>query len=387
MPAPDTASLDHCARMVAKIRDEIDLAGGRLRFDRYMDLALNAPALGYYRAPLHRFGAGGDFVTAPELSPLFARCVARQVAEILDLTGAFEVCEAGAGSGRLCVQLLAALAPLGYERVHYCILEPSADLRARQRELLEAEAPGALDRVRWLDGLPGEGFRGVIIANELLDALPVRRFRSTDTGILEAYVEWRDHRLGWRFDAPDDERLAQAVDEIQGILGRSFPQGYTSELGFQRSAWVRSAGASLSRGAMLIFDYGYPLAEYYHPQRTEGTLKCFFRHFAHDDPFLYPGIQDISAHVEFSSLADAADEAGLDLGGFTNQAEFLLATGLLDQCRDFDPLADDYASLTGQIKRLTLPGEMGELVKVIGLTRGMRAGLSGFSGRDLRDRL
>jgi SAM-dependent MidA family methyltransferase len=387
LPAPDQAALDHSRRVVRRIREEISRAGGRLSFDRYMDLALNAPGIGYYRAPLREFGAAGDFITAPELSSLFTQCVARQVAEILALTGGGEIFEAGAGSGRLCAQLLTALARMNQLPPRYLILEPGAGLRERQRRTVEAEAPELCRRVTWVDDLPEIGFEGVMVANEMLDALPASRFRVTGAGVHEAFVEWCDGRFEWVFDIPQDEDLASAVSGIEAALGEPLPRHYTSELGAQRAAWIKSAAARFERGGVLIFDYGYALREYYHPQRVNGTLKCFYRHRSHDDPFLYPGLQDISVHVEFSALAKAASEAGLEVSGFTTQAEFLLATGLLDLCRDVDPRTEAFHVLTRQIKRLTLPGEMGELVKVMALTRDIRQRLHGFSGRDLRDRL
>lgn len=387
LPAPDQEALEHSERVAERIREEMSRAGGRLRFDRYMDLALNTPGLGYYRAPLRRFGEAGDFVTAPELSPLFAKCVARPIAQMLSLTGGGEIFEAGAGSGRLCAQLLCALEDLDQRPSRYRILEPGSDLREHQQRTIEAEAPESKDRVTWVDALPESGFEGVILANELLDALPVRRFRVAGSGVREGFVAWERDRFAWRYEVPDDEVPATTVSAIEAACGRPLPQYYTSEIGVQRAAWVRSAAAGLARGGILLFDYGYPFHEYYHPQRVDGTLKCFFRHRAHDDPFLYPGLQDISVHVEFSALAAAARDVGLDISGFTTQAEFLLATGLLDSCRDMDPRSEEFFVLTRQIKRLTLPGEMGELVKVIALTRGITQRLEGFSGRDLRDRL
>ncbi len=387
LPVPAQEARAHSARLSELIREAIAGAGGRLNFARYMDLALNAPGLGYYRAPLRRFGEAGDFVTAPEISALFGRCLARQIAQILDYLGGGEVFEVGAGSGRLCAQLLGALAEADALPQRYLILEPGAELRARQRDTLEGEVPELAARVVWTEKLPAAGFEGVMLANELLDALPVRRFKKHQGGVLEGFVACSGERFVWRMGDPEDAALAVVVDDIETELGARLPDGYVSETGCQRNAWLATAAAGLGRGAILLFDYGYPLREYYHLQRNDGTLVCFYRHRAHYDPFLYPGLQDISVHVEFSSLSRAALERGLELAGFTTQAEFLIASGLLEQCEDIDPHTRDYVLLTQQIKRLTLPGEMGELVKVLAVTRGVDCPLLGFSGRDLRNRL
>jgi SAM-dependent MidA family methyltransferase len=387
LPVPGEEERAHSEQLSELIREAITGAGGRLSFARYMDLALNAPGLGYYRAPLRRFGEAGDFVTAPEISPLFGRCLARQVAQILDYLGGGEVFEVGAGSGRLCAQLLGALAEADALPRRYLILEPGAELRARQRDTLEREVPELAARVAWMEQLPAEGFEGVVLANELLDALPVRRFQKHQGGIREAFVACLGEHFVWKLDDPEDAALAAAVEGVEAELGARLPDGYVSETGCQRNAWVATAGAGLARGALLLFDYGYPLREYFHPQRSDGTLVCFYRHRAHYDPFVYPGLQDISVHVEFSGLSLAALERGLALAGFTTQAEFLMASGLLEQCGDIDPQTRDYVLLTQQIKRLTLPGQMGELVKVLALTRGVDCPLLGFSGRDLRNRL
>jgi len=247
--------------------------------------------------------------------------------------------------------------------------------------------PGLAACVVWTEKLPTAGFEGVMLANELLDALPVRRFKKHQGEVLEGFVACSGERFVWRMGDPEDAALAAVVDGIETELGAHLPDGYVSETGCQRNAWLATAAAGLGRGAILLFDYGYPLREYYHPQRNDGTLVCFYRHRAHYDPFLYPGLQDISVHVEFSSLSRAALERGLELSGFTTQAEFLIASGLLEQCENIDPRTPDYVLLTQQIKRLTLPGEMGELVKVLALTLGVDRPLLGFSGRDLRNRL
>lgn len=387
LPETDAEARAHSARLAEYIRSEIEKQGGRLGFARYMDLALYAPGLGYYRAPIRTFGRQGDFITAPEISPLFARCLARQVGQMLSHLGGGEVFEAGAGSGTLCAGVLDALAESGGLPERYLILEPSAALRARQRETIEQAAPELISRVAWVDDLPAAGFSGVMLANELLDAIPAQRFKKRAGQVLEAYVSTRGDGFGWSYDVPENEEMIASVAAVEAALGAPFAEGYTSELGPAREAWLSTAAARLHRGAMLLLDYGYALPEYYHPQRRDGTLTCHYRHRVHADPFIWPGLQDISVHVEFSGLCRAAVASGLDVAGLTSQAEFLIATGLLDACNEHDPGSREFVRLTGQIKRLTFPGEMGELVKVLALTRGMDCPLIGFSGRDYRERL
>lgn len=387
LPEPDASERAQSARLSEIIRNEIRNHHGRLDFARFMTLALNAPGLGYYRSPHRDFGPQGDFVTAPELSPLFATCLARQLGQILSTLGGGDVFEAGAGSGKLCADLLNALASSQALPHRYLILESSAALRQHQRKLIERRAPEHLSRVVWLDDFPSAGFTGVMLANELLDAVPARRFRKSGGRVLEAFVSERGDGFGWSCEKPADHQLVDAVAGIEAELDRPFDEGYTSELGFEREAWISTAAERLRRGALLLLDYGYLLAEYYHPQRRDGTLSCHYRHRVHSNPFLWPGIQDISVHVEFSGVCRAAASSGLEVAGLTSQAEFLLATGLLDACSEYSPGSPEHLRLTNQIRRLTLPGEMGELVKVLALTRGLDGPLVGFSGRDLRERL
>lgn len=387
LPQPDAESRARSAALVGHIRSEMESCCGRLSFARYMDLVLNTPGLGYYRASDRQFGREGDFVTAPELSPLFARCIANQVGQILAHLDGGEVFEAGAGSGTLCADLLHALDRSDRLPGRYLILEPSAALRQRQREYIELKAPRQISRVVWVDDLPAAGFVGVVLCNELLDAIPAPRFKKSRNGLLEAFVCERDGGLDWYFGEPECDGLIDAVTEIEAALGEPFAEGYTSELGLAREAWISSAAERLRRGAVLLLDYGHTLSEYYHPQRRDGTLACHFRHRVHDDPFFFPGLQDISVHVEFSGLCRAAEGAGLEVAGYTTQAEFLIASGLLEACREQDPGSLEFVRLASQIKRLTLPGEMGHLVKALALTRRLDCPLIGFSGRDYRGRL
>ena len=371
----------HVERMHALVRAEVEARGEPIPFSRYMEIALHAPGLGYYRAGWPTFGDRGDFVTAPEISPLFGRTVARQVEQALSLAGARDVIEFGAGTGAMAAQILAELAPrVG---IRYRILEPGGALAARQRETIVALAPRALSAVHWIDALPASGFRGVVLANEVVDALPVERFEVVADGVSMHCVGFEAGRPVW-CSRPADPGLAEAVESIRREIGHELPIGYVSEVGPVRDAWVASVAERIERGLLLLMDYGFPRRELYHPDRSDGTLRCHFQHRAHDDPLVLCGLQDITAHVDFTALAKAA---GLDVAGFTTQSEFLLGCGLLDPVSHLEPGSPEFVRLTARIKRITLPGEMGEAVKVMALTRGIEAPLIGFSGRDHRARL
>ena len=381
LPGLDSAERAHVERMHALVRAEVDAGGGAIPFSRYMEIALHAPGLGYYRAGWRTFGAGGDFVTAPELSPLFASAAARQVEQVLSSIGAREVIEIGAGSGTMAARMLVDLSSGG--DVRYRILEPSGALAARQRETISARAPDALASVSWLDALPEPGFRGVVLANEVVDALPVERFEVTADGVLAHCVGFDHGRPVWR-TRPAEPWLAGAVESLQRDLGYRLPVGYVSEIGPARCAWATSVAERVECGLVLLMDYGFPRRELYHPDRRDGTLRCHFRHRRHDEPLVLCGLQDITAHVDFTALARAS---GLDVAGFTTQGAFLLGCGLLDLVAGVDPGTPEFVGLTAQIKQITLPGEMGEAVKVMALTRGIEVPLIGFSERDHRARL
>ena len=381
LPALDDRERAHVDRMHGLIRAEVEARGGAIPFSRYMEIALYAPTLGYYRADRRIFGTAGDFVTASEISPLFARVVARQVEQVLSSIGASEVVEIGAGSGQMAAQMLIDLAPR--RDIRYRILEPSGALVARQRETISARAPDRLESVNWLDALPEAGFRGVVVANEVVDALPVERFEVNADGVAEHCVGFAGGRPVW-CSRPAGPLIDEAVESVQHELGYRLSVGYVSEIGPARCAWAASIAERMECGLVLLMDYGFPRRELYHPDRREGTLRCHFRHRRHDDPLVLCGLQDITAHVDFTAIARAS---GLDVAGFTTQSEFLLGCGLLDLVTDLDPASPEFVRLTAQIKRLTLPGEMGEAVKVMALTRGIRDPLIGFSGRDHRVRL
>ena len=375
------------AEVVALLRQHIAAAGGTISFAEYMETALYAPNLGYYTGGLHKFGASGDFVTAPEISPLFGRCLARQVGEVLAQLGGGEVLEVGAGSGVLAAELLATLETMDCAPRRYRILERSSELCARQAETLAARLPHWRDRIEWCADLPEPGWVGVVVANELLDALPVYRFEQTEHGVMEHRVGWREDRFEWCV-LPAEGYLASALEDWQARYGADLGVGYLSELSLAATAWLATLAERMTQGSILLIDYGYPSREYYHPDRRTGTLACHYRHRFHDDPFILPGLQDITAHVNFTAIAEAAATVGLAVSGYTTQAYFLIATGIMDAFSSVDT-ADTRAqlSLANQVRRLTLPNEMGEMFKVIAVSRGLSEELCGFQYRDLRGQL
>ena len=387
LPAPDPAAAAHSARLLEQIRVEITAAGGAISFARFMDLALYAPGLGYYRAGARKFGPDGDFVTAPELSPLFSRCLARQCRQILEALGGGTLLELGAGTGVMAADLLRELRALDALPERYAILELSGELRQRQHQTLAERTPELLDRVVWLDTLPDPGLRGVVLGNEVLDALPVERFRVTEAGPRRLAVSWNETRLDW-MEGDEDPEVTAAVAGIEQALGWPLPSGYVSEYVPHLEAWLRTIAGTLAAGALLFVDYGYPRRDYYHPERAAGTLLCHYRHRVHDDPLILPGLQDITASVDFTAVADAALAAGLEVAGYTAQNYFLFGCGLMELLAEADP-ADTlrYLEQTRQVKLLTLPGEMGERFQAIALTRDLDLPLRGFTMRDERGRL
>lgn len=396
LPTLDAAEAAHVELVRARIRERVAAAGGWLAFDDYMDCVLYAPGLGYYSAGATKFGAAGDFVTAPELSDLFARALARQFADVLADTGG-GVLEVGAGSGRFARVALDELAALDAQggAAPYAILEVSADLRERQRTTL-AQSPAALARTRWLDGPPA-AHRGVVFANELLDALPCDRFVMQRGRPLRLGVALHAGMPTWAVRAPQPADAADAawladverVLDVGGDAPRELPDGYCSEVCPRVAGWLAEIAAGLERGAVILIDYGLPRRHYYHPERVAGTLRCHFRQRAHDDPFSNPGLTDITAWVDFTRVAEAADAAGLEVAGFATQAAFLLSLGIESLVATTgDGLGDarHLAAVQG-LKRLLLPGEMGEAVKVMVLTRGLDRPLRGLRLQDLRGSL
>jgi len=357
LPLPDPAALRASRELRERIGAELRAHSNWISFARYMEIALHEPGLGYYSGGAAKLGRGGDFVTAPELSPLFGRTLARQLRQLLAPGEA--VLELGAGSGALAQTLVEELA------CPYWILETSAELRDRQRRRLG-------ERARWIERLPRE-FRGVMIANEVLDAIPAHAVAWRASGIAERGVCKNEAELAWA-ERPARGELLAAASAIE------VPAPYESEIGLAAAAWVRALGASLARGAILLIDYGFPRREYYHPQRAMGTLMCHYRHHAHGDPFWLPGLQDITVHVDFSAMRDAGELAGLDTLGFASQAQFLVNCGITEVLGAEDPSQTRrYAPLAASSNLLPSPAEMGELHKVLALGRGVAQPLLGFA--------
>lgn len=389
LPSLSAVERVHSERVAAHIRAFIGAQGGVIGFDAYMRLALYAPGLGYYSAGASKFGDSGDFVTAPEISALFSRCIARQAADVLAVTGG-DILELGAGQGTMAADLLTELATLERLPERYFILEVSADLAERQRARLARLPPEIADRVQWLDRWPERPMRGVVLANEVLDAMPVSRFvlrgehgaqRVRALGVASV-----DHGFEWRETEPGPE-LERAVTDILRQLPAPLPDAYASEICLAFQPWIASLAGQLERGVALLIDYGLPRDHLYHPDRTAGTLRCHFRHRAHDDPFVNVGLQDITAWVDFTRIAEAASGAGLEVLGFATQAAFLIGAGMESiLTTELQLAAQDarrQARLAGEARRLMLPGEMGEVFKVIALGRGFDTPLAGFATQQL----
>ena len=361
-------------------------AAGWLSFERFMDLALYAPGLGYYSAGAHKLGAGGDFTTAPELSRLFGACLARQCAEVLSALGKGSILELGAGSGRLAAGILSRLEQLGQLPEHYWILEISADLRDRQRRHLAQHVPHLERRVAWLDRPPDAAFDGLVLANEVLDALPVSRFRWHREHVEELGVVLEDGRFAWG-SRPASPALALAARRLRQA-GGAWDDGYVSEYCPRLSPFTQSVTRRLRHGAALWFDYGLPRPHYYLPERREGTLLCHFQQRAHADPLLYPGLQDITAWVDYTELAEASRAAGCTLAGFTTQSFFLAGLGIDHEMQTMAAGdANQFARLANEARQLMLPGEMGERFKAMAWLRGLELPLAGFALQDLRHTL
>jgi len=384
VPTLSAAQADHSLRVREHLVRAIQESGGWISFEHYMDLALYAPGLGYYSAGATKLGADGDFTTAPELSVLFGACVARQCAEVLACVPDGDILEVGAGTGRLAADVLLRLHRSGRLPVRYYLLEVSADLRARQQAAL-AQLPAELQaRVEWLNAPPSE-FCGVILANEVLDALPVRRFRWAPGRVDEYGVRCEADRFFWA-SRPADRLMSEHCERLAAHAG--WEADYVSEYCPRLPAFAAAIVGGLRAGAVLWFDYGLPRDHYYLPERHEGTLLCHFRHRTETDPFRFPGLQDITAWVDFTALAEAGRDAGFEVAGFTTQTYFLAGLGIDQEMRE---LAGDDASraarLANEARQLLMPGEMGERFKAMAWVRRLQPDLSGFRLRDLRHAL
>jgi SAM-dependent MidA family methyltransferase len=375
LPDPGADERAHSDRLLQLLRTQI-AAHGPMSFAQYMERCLYAPGLGYYSAGKTKFGEAGDFVTAPELGGLFARCVANAMQPVMAMLGAqADFLELGGGSGAFAEAALLALAEVGTPPRRYLILEPSADLRERQRERLAGALPADLNaRVAWLDRPPEEAWRGVLFANEVVDALPTTRFTLRAGEVYEEHVTLDGEGRLMRTDRPADALVAGAVRHLERDLGRPFEDGYRSEVLPQLPYWVQAVAGSLEAGVMLFVDYGYVRREYYLPERREGTLIAHYRHHAHADPFHLPGLNDLTASVDFTALAEAGNSAGFGVAAYLPQAQFLLASGLqgaFEQAHAQAP--DDFARhrLAQEVRRLTMPEQMGERFQAMLFARGL----------------
>ncbi|HEX7606270.1 MAG TPA: SAM-dependent methyltransferase [Usitatibacter sp.] len=377
-PTPDASA--HSQQLAEHIANTIVAEGEWIPFSRYMELALYAPGLGYYAAGARKFGSEGDFVTSPEISPMFAKCLALQAAQVLKDVGG-DILELGPGSGVFAADLWEALKEMGSLPRRYLLLEVSPDLRERQRALLAQRFPAEMDRFEWIDRLPGK-IRGLVIANEVLDVVPCSMVHRDSRGsyfeqgviLTEAGFAFEDQPL------PDGELTRRAATVC--------PPGdydYVSEINFAAEALVRTIASSLEAGVALFIDYGFPEREFYHPQRSMGTMRCHYRHRVHGDPFFMPGLQDITAHVDFSAMGRAAEQGGAEIFGFTTQAYFLISCGLAVLVSAGDPtMTLSRLKGTSAVHRLIGPSEMGELFKVLGFGKGMPGPILGFqSARDM----
>jgi len=381
LPLPSADALDASTALSTVIGNAIAAAGGWIGFDRYMSLALYAPRLGYYSGGAAKFGRGvddgSDFITAPELTPFFARTLARQFTPLIGLDLP-RMMEFGAGTGRLAADLLLALEAEGALPDSYAIVELSGELRTRQRDTIAERAPHLASRVTWLDALP-DAFEGVVVGNEVLDAMPVQLFARTGGRWHERGVTVRDGAFAFEDRPLDDAAVTATLRDFPG------DHDVVTETHAEAEGFTRAVGAMLKRGAAFFIDYGFPASEYYHPQRAGGTLMCHYRHHSHPDPFLYPGLQDITAHVNFSGIAAAAVEAGLEVAGFASQARFLMNAGITELMLSLDPSdARSFLPQANAVQKLLSEAEMGELFKVIALTRGLDDALplAGFARGD-----
>ncbi len=387
LPLPGPVALRQSGMLIEHIKTSIRKQGGMIGFDEYMNMALYEPGLGYYSAGSRKFGPEGDFVTAPELSSLFSQCLANQCAQILDIIGAGAILELGAGTGIMARDLLLALEKQNTLPEQYFILEVSADLKQRQQALINEALPHYIDRVVWLDALPAAGVSGIILANEVLDALPVKRFRKTADGYRELKVGFDDNDFIW-VETVADSSLTEELRRLEDTLSVLLPAGFISEINIRLGSWLRALERTLARGVMLFIDYGDCAAEYYHPKKTAGSLLCHYRHRVHDDPFFYAGLQDITSSVNFTAVAECADSIGLHVSGYTNQTYFLCACGLESLLAKVH--ADDIKTQTKiaqQVRTLTMPEAMGERFKVMALTKKYDYAPQGFTLMDQRVRL
>jgi len=366
LPVPDPIAQQHSEQLLALIKQKIVAAGGKISFADYMHTCLYTPGLGYYSAGSHKIGAKGDFTTAPEISSLFSRTLVRHVQDVFKQISQSNILEFGAGSGKMAIDILTELEAKQSLPDYYYIIEASADLRLRQEESIHSKIPHLASRIIWLDSLPHD-FVGVILANEVCDAMPVHCLQFSKDKVSERYIEISESKLQWCEGELSQPSLTKTADDIRALIGDT---DYLTEINLAATAWLSSLSESLEQGAIFIIDYGHPMASYYHPQRDNGTLMCYYHHQGHDNPLILQGLQDITAHVDFTALAQTALDNDLDVEGFQSQADFLLAGGITE-LSPTDESSGELSHLkhTSEIKQLTLPSEMGESFKVLTLSK------------------
>lgn len=385
LPPASEAALAHSRTLQNLIRDRIAADHGWIPFEEFMNLALYAPGLGYYASGATKLGGGGDFVTAPEMSSLFGQTLARQILQIMQNIDRANILEFGAGSGKLAADILLELEQHQSLPENYFILEVSAELRQRQQNWLQQRAPHLFSRIAWLERLPVD-FNGIMLGNEVLDAMPVHIVSWRSDQILERGVIWQDDRFAWLERPLDHAELRTIANTLMPCINPHQDPDcvYSSEISLAARYFIRSLADSLRQGVILLLDYGFGCNEFYHPQRRQGTLMCHYRHHAHDDPFYLPGLQDITSHVDFSALHEVAGRSGLPLAGYTTQAHFLIncgITAILGRTASSD--TQHYLPQAQAVQKLISPAEMGELFKVIAFTKNFPEPLLGFSRGDL----
>jgi len=384
LPEPTTEEIAQSQKLVEVIKQVIKEAGGWIGFEHYMQLALYYPGLGYYSGGAQKFGEQGDFITSPEVSPLFAQTLAKPISTLIETIPEVKIIEFGAGSGKLAAELLRALQKKASLPEKYFIIELSAELQQRQRDTIYQIAPELLTRVQWLTKLPESRLNAIVIANEVLDAMPVKRFRLTNNNIEELGVEIKDKKLELSYREADEE-LVKKIDILD--INRDDVL-YSSELNMNINPWIKSLAHCIEKGAVYLIDYGYPRSEYYTEERHMGSFLGYYRHRSIDAPLWYPGLQDLTAFVDFTEIAEAAIENGFDVDGFTSQGNFLINSGLAEIVENTSTNSEvQRLQMVQQMKTLSLPGEMGERFKVIGLSKGLEENVPGFELRDFRYRL
>jgi len=387
LPIPSPEAQSHSEKLSAYIKNLIDRHGGSIGFDEYMNLALYQPGLGYYSSGNQKFGSRGDFITAPQISPLFSKCLASQCLQIMDDFKEATILELGAGTGVMAKDLLLGLGEHNSLPKKYYILEVSADLKIRQQKLLKRAIPEYIDNIIWLDCLPEKKFKGLVLANEVLDALPVKRFKKESNLFKEVKVTVSDNNFCW-IDTIANVELVDTLTKLEGKLSAPFPDNYHSEININLKMWLDSIQSSIEKGVILFIDYGYTMPDYYHPEKFDGNLSCYYRHRVHSDPFFYPGLQDITTSVDFTSVAHYAKKIGLNINGFTNQVYFLFGCGLDNLVPDMNSLdTKSQIKLSQELRTLTMPDEMGERFKFMALTKEYDKELLGFSKMNQKNKL